>query len=166
MFTDRSIQVKPVGPRAPSLSAFVERWIPSLKHEALDPIMVIGLDHFEYIVHEYVAYYHENRPHQGIGNTLIGDEKLEGPPVKNLRDIECESRLVGVLKHYQHAAEFSRRPRTRPILAATSRERSGNWKSCRAIYAQSLPASVNSSPDFVMFSRVSASDAVGPRFGN
>ncbi|MEQ9379879.1 MAG: helix-turn-helix domain-containing protein [Pirellulales bacterium] len=30
VFTDRAIQVKPVGPRAPNLNAFVERWIQSL----------------------------------------------------------------------------------------------------------------------------------------
>ena len=74
VFTDRGIQVKPVGPRAPNLNAFVERWIQSLKHEALDHFMVIGLDHFDYIVSEYVTYYHENRPHQGIGNKLIAGE--------------------------------------------------------------------------------------------
>ena len=80
MFTDRSIQVKPVGPRAPNLNAFVERWIQSLKHGALDHFMVIGLDHFDYIVREYATYYHEHRPHQGIGNTTIAQlESVDGP---------------------------------------------------------------------------------------
>ena len=104
VFTDRGIQVKPVGPRAPNLNAFVERWIRSLKHEALDHFIVIGLDHFDYIVSEYVTYYHENRPHQGIGNKLIAGEKRENPPVTNLQNIKCETCLGGLLKHYHHAA--------------------------------------------------------------
>jgi hypothetical protein len=35
VFQKRGIAAKPVGPRAPNLNAFVERWIQSLKHEAL-----------------------------------------------------------------------------------------------------------------------------------
>ena len=53
---------------------------------------------------EYVTYYHECRPHQGIGNTLISGEQQAGPPVVDLRDIKCEPRLGGLLKHHHRAA--------------------------------------------------------------
>ena len=75
-FQKRGITVKPVGPRAPNLNAFVERWIQSLKHEALNHFIVFGLAHFDYIVREFVDYYHDCRPHQGIGNRLIGSRRL------------------------------------------------------------------------------------------
>lgn len=78
MFTKRSIKVMPVGPRAPNLNAFVERWIQSLKHEALGCFIVFSLTHFDHIISEYVAYYHECRPHQGIGNRLIGTDEDDG----------------------------------------------------------------------------------------
>ena len=55
-FTRRGFAVKPVGPRAPNLNAFVERWIQSLKHEALNHFIVFGLDHFDHIVQEFVTY--------------------------------------------------------------------------------------------------------------
>ncbi len=71
VFKDQGIQVKPVGPRAPNLNAFIERWIQSLKQEALDHFLVFGKTHFDYIVGEYVAYYHEYRPHQGLDNRLL-----------------------------------------------------------------------------------------------
>lgn len=102
-FTDRAIQVKPVGPRAPNLNAFVERWIQSLKYEALNHFIVFGLEHFDYIVSEYVDYYHECRPHQGIGNRLIG-ERDEPPAITSLNQLRCEKRLGGLLKHYYRAA--------------------------------------------------------------
>jgi hypothetical protein len=63
------------------------------------------LEHFDHIVSEYVAYYLECRPHQGIGNRLIG----EAAPVthlelRSLDEIRCEPRLGGLLKHYSRAA--------------------------------------------------------------
>lgn len=42
VFKDRSIQVKRVGPQAPNLNAFIERWIQSLKHEALNHFIVLA----------------------------------------------------------------------------------------------------------------------------
>jgi putative transposase len=104
-FTNRGIKVKPVGPRAPNLNAFAERWIQSLKHEALNHFVVFSLEHFDHIVGEFVLYYHECRPHQGIGNRLIGAEENGQPPaVTNLDQVRCEKRLGGLLKHYYRAA--------------------------------------------------------------
>ena len=105
VFTDRSITVKPVGPRAPNLNAFVERWIQSLKHEALNHFVVFGLAHFDHIVREFVDYYHERRPHQGIGNRLIagkGDD--EASAITCVEQVHCESCLGGLLKSYRRAA--------------------------------------------------------------
>ena len=94
-----------VGPQAPNLNAFVERWIQSLKHEALNHFIVFGIEHFNHIVREYVASYHDCRPHQGIGNRLIGAKNdEEQPAVVKLDEIKCQRRLGGLLKHYCRAA--------------------------------------------------------------
>jgi putative transposase len=107
VFKDHGVQVKPVGPRAPNLNAFIERWIQSLKQEALDHFLVFGKTHFDYIVSEYVAYYHECRPHQGLDNKLPpsprgqpdDDAQIEALPLDPSK-IQCEHRLGGILKHY------------------------------------------------------------------
>ena len=112
---ERGIQVKPVGPQAPNLNAFIERWIQSLKFEALDHFIVSGQEHFDHIVPEYVAHFHEFPPHQGIGNVLLprsrndsvdradpADESAS-PPL-SLADVKCEQRLGGLLKHFYRAA--------------------------------------------------------------
>ncbi len=112
---DRGIQVKPVGPQAPNLNAFIERWVQSLQVEALNHFIVFGKEHFDYIVSQYAAYYHDCRPHQGIGNVLLrrprrepveataGDSNSQSLPL-DLAQIKCEQRLGGLLKHYYRAA--------------------------------------------------------------
>ncbi len=114
-FKDRSIQVKPVGPQAPNLNAFVERWIQSLEYEALNHFILFGSEHFDHVVSEYVAFYHECRPHQGIGNVLLPQRQIESAhagaapaesaqPQLTLADIKCEARLGGLLKHFYRVA--------------------------------------------------------------
>ncbi len=109
MFKDQGIQVKPVGPKAPNLSAFIERWIQSLKQEALDHFLIFGKSHFDYIVSEYVSYYHECRPHQGLDNRLLPlprgkpDDENDAIPLDPSK-IKCERRLGGILKHYYREA--------------------------------------------------------------
>jgi putative transposase len=114
VFKDRSIQVKKVGPHAPNLNAFIERWIQSLKHEALNHFIAMGEKHFDYIVSEYVGYYHDLRPHQSLGNELLPratSASADGPTITDdrlvplaLADVKCEARLGGLLKHYYRAA--------------------------------------------------------------
>jgi hypothetical protein len=55
---------------------------------------------------EFLAHYHEERPHQGLGNV-----PLSGPPpsvaeavVLPLSEVRCRERLGGLLKHYRRAA--------------------------------------------------------------
>ncbi len=105
VFQKRAIAVKPVGPRAPNLNAFIERWIQSVKQEALSHFVVFGLEHFDHIVREFVDYYHSCRSHQGIGNRLIDAEESDGLPlIDDIEQLECETRLGGLLKSYRRAA--------------------------------------------------------------
>jgi Integrase core domain/PEP-CTERM motif len=118
----RRKEVKPVGPRAPNLNAFIERWIQSLKHEALNHFIVFGLAHFDHIVSEFVDYYHDSRPHQGIGNRLIVAEDSDRPPqIESVVQLECETRLGGLLKTYrppwkQRSSELYARERYQEVV--------------------------------------------------
>ncbi len=72
-------------------------------------------EHFDYVVSEYVAYYHDHRPHQGIGNVLLprppgmpdadssADDESAALPL-DLAEIQCDERLGGLLKHYYRSA--------------------------------------------------------------
>jgi len=99
------IKIRKVGPRAPNLNAFVERWIQSIKHECLDNVIVFGEQHFNYLNSEYTSYYHTERPHQALGNDPLGEKPVGGPkPFENSDQIVCHERLGGLLKYYSRLA--------------------------------------------------------------
>jgi len=110
VFKDRGIQVKPVGPKAPNLNAYIERWVQSIKQEALDHFIVFGQTHFNHIVSNYVDYYQDFRAHQGLDNQLLPKPRGEPPdddadvvPLDPAK-IKCRRRLGGILKSYYHDA--------------------------------------------------------------
>jgi len=68
VFEADSAEVKRLGPRAPSLNAYAERFVQTLGVECLDHFIICGEKHLQFIVREFLAHYHEARPHQGLGN--------------------------------------------------------------------------------------------------
>ena len=57
-------------PRSPNLNAYAERWVRSVKEEALSKMMLFGEDSLRSVLNEYVDDYHRERNHQGKGNVL------------------------------------------------------------------------------------------------
>jgi len=109
------VKTKRLALRSPNLNAYVERFIQTLQVECLDYFLVFGKRHLDYLIREFVDYYHECRPHQGIGNVLLpkpGDstnpdrDTCEEPAALplDLSHIKCETRLGGLLRHYYHDA--------------------------------------------------------------
>jgi putative transposase len=99
------IQVERTSYRSPNLQAYVERFIQSIQQECLDHFIVCGERHFDHLVREYVEHYHTERPHQAKGNVpLTGDwPEPRGEPPPN-GEIDCRTRLGGLLKSYHRAA--------------------------------------------------------------
>jgi hypothetical protein len=102
----RHAGVKPVRlpRRSPNLNAFIERFVRSIKEECLDRVIplgeALGEAHLRELIHEYMAHYHMERPHQGLGGALIqpaNDHAADGPLVRR-------ERLGGVLNYYYREA--------------------------------------------------------------
>ena len=53
------------------MNAFAERFVESAKSECLERIVPLGEGHLRAAVQAFVEHYHEERPHQGLGNELI-----------------------------------------------------------------------------------------------
>jgi putative transposase len=88
----------PLPPRSPNLNAYAERWVRSVKEEALSRLILFGERALRHALTEYVAHYHHERNHQGKGNVLLfptsrADERCVGL-------IHCRERLGGLLKDY------------------------------------------------------------------
>jgi transposase InsO family protein len=85
--------------RAPNANAHAERFVRSIKEECLDQIIPLGERHFRRAAHEFVAHYHLERNHQGIGNALIARVVADAGGA-----IRCRPRLGGLLNYYERAA--------------------------------------------------------------
>jgi putative transposase len=91
----------PLPARSPNLNAYAERWVRSVKDEALSRLILVGELCLRHALTEYAAHYHEERPHQGKGNVVLMpaaySSQWEGP-------IRCRERLGGLLKYYYRSA--------------------------------------------------------------
>ena len=86
--------------RSPNVNAFAERFVESAKSECLDRMVLLGEGHLRAAVREFVHHYHEERPHQGLGNELIAPR----PIVIGTAQMKCRERLGGLLKFYYREA--------------------------------------------------------------
>jgi putative transposase len=70
------------------------------REECLDRLILFGERRLLRALDEFVAHYHRERNHQGLGNDLIapGPRTLAGPHVR------CRERLGGLLRYYHRAA--------------------------------------------------------------
>ena len=88
-------------PKIPNLNPHIERFIRSMKSECLNRMIFFGEKSLRKALTEFTAHYHEERNHQGLGNSIIepGSEvgQMEG-------DIHRRERLGGVLSYYYREA--------------------------------------------------------------
>jgi len=97
----RASGVKPLllPARSPNLNAFAERFVGSVKSECLDRIVPLGETHLRVALRAFMDY-HEERPHQGLGNEFIAPK----PAVRGPGPVRCRERLGGLLKFYEREA--------------------------------------------------------------
>ncbi|TDJ76778.1 MAG: hypothetical protein E2O39_02705 [Planctomycetota bacterium] len=85
--------------QAPNCNAFAERFVLSIKSECLRRIIFFGEGSLRRAVSEYIAHYHVQRAHQGIGN-----ERIEQRSEMRDGEVQCTERLGGLLKFYRRVA--------------------------------------------------------------
>jgi len=88
-------------PRSPNLNAHAERFVRGVKESCLDRLILFGEGSLRTAVQNYVAHYHSERNHQGLGNRLILSAPARGGAAGL---IQCRERLGGRLKYYYRAA--------------------------------------------------------------
>ncbi len=99
---DAGVERVVLPPRSPNLNAYAERWVRSVKDEALSRMILFGEGSLRHVLNEYIDHYHHERNHQGKGNVLLfpslsQDKEYEAP-------IRCRERLGGLLKYYEREA--------------------------------------------------------------
>jgi putative transposase len=96
---DAGVEPTLISYQAANMNAFAERFVRSIKSECLDRLIFLGERSLRRAIIEFVAHYHVERPHQGIGNELI-----DGRPSQGDGDVAVRERLGGLLRHYYRAA--------------------------------------------------------------
>jgi len=87
--------------RSPNLNAYAERFVLSIKSECFERMIFFTESSLRRAIGSYVAHYHCERSHQGLGNRLIepsnGVEEANG-------NVCCRERLGGMLRYYYRQA--------------------------------------------------------------
>ncbi len=96
---DAGVKVVRTPRQAPNCNAYAERFVLSIKSECLGRMILFGESSLRRAVAEYVAHYHAERAHHGLGN-----ERIEGAVVTADGEVRCRERLGGILKSYYRAA--------------------------------------------------------------
>jgi transposase InsO family protein len=88
-------------PRSPNLNAYAERFVRTIKESCLDRVIWFGEGSLHKGIREFVAHYHGERNHQGLGNRLITPDACH---IGNRGAIRRRERLGGTLNYYFRAA--------------------------------------------------------------
>jgi putative transposase len=88
-------------PRSPNLNAHAERFVRSIKESCLERLILFGEPSLRTAVQNFVAHYHLERNHQGLGNRLI---QPEPDHAANTGAVQHRERLGGRLNYYYRAA--------------------------------------------------------------
>jgi putative transposase len=86
--------------RAPNANAHAERFVRSIRTECLDRLILFGERRLLRALDEFVAHYHGERNHQGLGNELITPAATRAGGTQ----VRCRDRLGGLLRYYHRAA--------------------------------------------------------------
>ena len=96
---EAGVRTLPISYQAPNMNALAERWVQSVKRECLDHVILFGESHLRRVLKEYLAHYNADRPHQGLGNELVG-----GQPSRGVGQVVETESLGGLLRTYHRAA--------------------------------------------------------------
>jgi transposase InsO family protein len=88
--------------RSPNLNAHAERWVRSVKEEALSKLILFGEGALRKVLNEYGTHYHQERNHQGRSNELL--MPLASQEALGTQSIRTRERLGGLLKFYSREA--------------------------------------------------------------
>ncbi len=102
--TTSGIEILTTPVHAPRANAIRERFMRSARQECLDHLLILQERQLQRVLNEYVMYFNQARPHQGI-QQQIPEQRRSGPSSQDAGDKVIALPVVGGLHHdYQWAA--------------------------------------------------------------
>jgi putative transposase len=87
--------------RSPNLNAHCERFVRSIKEEALDQLLLLSERSLSVVIQQYLTHDHAERNHQGLGNHIIAPNGERGGQTGQ---VVRRERLGGLLSSYYREA--------------------------------------------------------------
>jgi transposase InsO family protein len=97
------VQIARTAFQAPNMNAFAERFVRTIQDECLDRMVFVGEAMLRRALREFVAHYHEDRPHQGRGNEVL----RATAPMPTSGAVHRRERLGGLLSYYHRQRRAS-----------------------------------------------------------
>jgi putative transposase len=89
---------------APNLNAHVERFIQTVQNECLDRFIVMGVEHLDHLIGQFIEHYNTERPHSAIEFRTPGGSRAPLRLADRDGPVRCRERLGGALRHYYRTA--------------------------------------------------------------
>jgi transposase InsO family protein len=86
--------------RSPWQNGTAERWIGSVRREILDHVVILSERQLLRLLREYVVYYHDDRPHLGLGKETPSKREVMSKPSWTARVVSLP-RLGGLHHRYE-----------------------------------------------------------------
>ncbi|MDH6708395.1 putative transposase [Kitasatospora sp. MAA19] len=104
-FEAEEVEVIKTPPRAPRANAHCERVIGTLRHEALDHLLIWNETHARQVLDTYARYYSRHRPHQARGQLppLAQEHPMPRADLAAHRLLRARV-LSGVINEYRYTA--------------------------------------------------------------
>jgi putative transposase len=90
--------------RAPRQNATCERFLGSVRRECLDHVVVLREAHLRRVIREYVAYFNQDRPQQGIHQHIPGGASAPAAHAGGVGNVRAFPVLGGLHHAYRRAA--------------------------------------------------------------
>ena len=89
--------------RSPWQNGVAERWVGSVRRELLDHVVVFNERHLRRLLRDYVAYYHDDRTHRGLGKATPAERPVDRRP-DGEAEVVALPRVGGLHHRYERRA--------------------------------------------------------------
>ena len=93
------IRRKQLTPYSPWQNGAAERWVATVRRDLLDHVIVLNERHLHRLLSEFVAYYHDDRTHLGLGKGTPSMRAATSKPSSDA-EIASHSRIGGLHHRY------------------------------------------------------------------
>jgi transposase InsO family protein len=104
VFASEGIEVIKTPVRSPCANAYTERFVRSVREECRDWMLVLGRNHLEAVLRDYVRHYNQHRPHRGLRLEVPAPAITITLTPPSLSDIARHDVLSGLIHKYRAAA--------------------------------------------------------------